>query len=433
MRARVQLVTLLTLMLSGCGGASAVSTAGDATTYTLETPDPDSVTVKSMENALHGSAVKGPLLHATIRVYRLDTHNTQFFSSASPITTGHTDAHAAITDLVIPAQETAPLVLVVDGARSTDTTTGKTPVLETLIALVTDAELRGGKAIYPTPLSTLAFYVARLRVDAGIASASFVTAYRDAAARVALAFAPLRDEGIDILTDPPLLTPFTVSVADQQRVMVHRAVVEGLASLAFDIASRRQAAGYPMTADAALERLAHDFAHDGVFDGLDGSQLLSDIDLGLLGRSLGEITLANLPTRLDQTPQLLAWDLAFTGVNAQLHTEELRIDGSQALMSNRTSILASQGQDSSRWTLHWNPNTDYVVGYKVYFGDSPETATTEVATVRRKQLSNPLDPKLTFDAVVDLKLEPGQRGCFRVKAYNEAGASEFSDAVCGVL
>lgn len=432
MRVRVQLVILLTFLLASCGGGGA-SSATAAMNHTLGSAEPDSATVASTDHALRGSAVKGPLLHATIRVYRLDTHSALFFNDAAPIATGHTDAHAAITGLVIPVQEVAPLVLVVDGTRSTDITTGKTPVLTTLITLVTDAELRGEKAVYPTPLSTLAFHVARLRVGTGAAVASFVTAYREAAALITNAFAPLRSEGVDILTDPPLLTPSTVSVADQQRVMIHRAVLEGLASLTFAIATRRQESGYALTADAALERLAQDLAHDGVFDGSDGDTLLSDIDPALLGRALAEIELPNLPTRLDQTPQLLAQDLPFTGVNTALHTEQLRLDATQPLTANRTTTMAAQDQNSPRWTLRWNPNIDYIVGYKIYFGNSPETATTEIATVRRKQLTDPLDPSIDFNTAIDLKLTSGQRGCFRVKAYNEAGASEYSEAVCGVL
>lgn len=431
MQFRIQFVTLLTFLLASCGGGAS-SAVPDATYHRPETAEPDSVTVESTSRALRGSAVKGPLLHATLRVYRLNTHSPQFFNSAAPIATGYTDAHAAITGLSIPAQETAPLVLVVDGTRSTDANTGTAPVLNTLITLITDAELRGAKAVYPTPLSTLAFHVARLRVGTGAAAASFVTAYREAAALITTAFPPLRSEGIDILSDPPLLTPSTSNVADQQRVMIHRAVLEGLASLTFAIALRRQESGYALTADAALERLAQDLAHDGVFDGSDGDTLLPDINPTLLGRALAEIELPNLPTRLDQTPQLLAQDLPFTGVNTALHTEQLRLDATQPLTANRTT-MAAQDQNSPRWTLRWNPNTDYIVGYKIYFGDSPETATTEIATVRRKQLTNPLDPNIGFDAAADLKLASGQQGCFRVKAYNETGASDYSEAVCGVL
>lgn len=399
----------------------------------LGTADRDAATATADGHTLHGYAVKGPLLHATLRVYRLEPQRARFFDHAAPIATGHTDAHAAITDLVIPTGESAPLVLVVDGTRSTDITTGGTPVLNTLIALITDAELRGEKAIYPTPLTTLTFHVARLRVQTGVEAAPFVTAYREAATRINHAFGPLRSEGIDILSDPPLLTSLTVSVADQQPVMVHRAVLEGVASLAFDIASRHQEAGNTLSADTALERLAQDLAQDGVLDGVDRGQPLTDIDLDLLVRTVAEIHLPNLPVGLDQTPRLLAEDLFFTGVTTRLNTDDLFIDGSQPLMASRTTVMASQAQDSSRWTLYWNPNTDYVVGYKIYFGDSPDNATTEIATVRRKQLANPLDPRIDFDAAVDLQLASGERGCFRVKAYNEVGASEFSEAVCGVL
>lgn len=430
-----RLFIALTLVLAGCGGGGGSGPSDSRVTTISQSnqTEPDVVSVEASGYPLHGSAVKGPLLHATISAYRLDTYAGPLFDSSAPVATGYTDAHAAITGLIIPAQEQPPLVLVVDGGNSLDVNTGMTPVLTQLIAVVTDAELRGGQAIYPTPLSTLVFHIARLRTASGASASAFLATQTEAVARVADTFPALRINGVDILSDPPLLTSATVSAAQQQRVLTHRLVAEGLASLAFSTAMQRQRAGQTLSANAALELFARDLAGDGALDGKAGDTPLPNVVPELFSRSLTEIVVPNMNTRLDQSLQLLAQDMGYTGINTTLQTAQLRVDASQSLGVQRTPTTTLSGQPAENWTLSWNPNADYIVGYVVYFGPTIDTATVELGTVPLAQLADPAAPSTRFNTTTDLHLSIGEQGCFRLKAYNEAGASEFSEGVCAVL
>jgi len=76
-------------------------------------------------------------------------------------------------------------------------------------------------------------------------------------------------------------------------------------------------------------------------------------------------------------------------------------------------------------SLAWDPNADQVDGYRVYFGGSATTADNVI--------SDTVTPAADFDAQVDLSLQAGDTACFRLKAYNSAGDSGFSDAVCTTI
>ncbi len=74
-------------------------------------------------------------------------------------------------------------------------------------------------------------------------------------------------------------------------------------------------------------------------------------------------------------------------------------------------------------TLAWNPNTDSVLGYIVYYGPTPDTATniaTETSSTSVLLMRNS-----------DLRLNLGDRICFRLKAYDNNLLSGFSGAACG--
>lgn len=45
-------------------------------------------------------------------------------------------------------------------------------------------------------------------------------------------------------------------------------------------------------------------------------------------------------------------------------------------------------------------------------------------------MSITLETTVHFDPTMDLGLAVGEVSCFRIKAYNAEGASDFSDAVC---
>jgi hypothetical protein len=75
--------------------------------------------------------------------------------------------------------------------------------------------------------------------------------------------------------------------------------------------------------------------------------------------------------------------------------------------------------------LSWQANSGEIDGYMVHTGPTPELA-TNVITVTP-------DTAVEYDPVVDLGLNIGDQACFRIKAYNAEGQSDFSDAVCYIV
>lgn len=73
-------------------------------------------------------------------------------------------------------------------------------------------------------------------------------------------------------------------------------------------------------------------------------------------------------------------------------------------------------------TLSWRPSAGLIDGYMIFQGPTPESATA--------LLSITLETTVHFDPTFDLGLSLGDASCFRIKAYNASGASDFSDAVC---
>lgn len=75
--------------------------------------------------------------------------------------------------------------------------------------------------------------------------------------------------------------------------------------------------------------------------------------------------------------------------------------------------------------LNWLPSAGEIDGYLVHSGPTPETA--DVLLMETPSTS------LVVDATRDLGLKPGDTTCFRIKAFNAYGASDFSGAACFVI
>lgn len=85
--------------------------------------------------------------------------------------------------------------------------------------------------------------------------------------------------------------------------------------------------------------------------------------------------------------------------------------------------------------LSWQPNTDPVAGYRVYFGATADSATnqlSDLATANRALSSQA--PSVTYNAGRDLGLNPGSQACFRLRAYNADGVlSDWSQPTCAAI
>jgi len=109
-------------------------------------------------------------------------------------------------------------------------------------------------------------------------------------------------------------------------------------------------------------------------------------------------------------------------------------DGDMAIATVNLTVNCMICAAGVNVTFSWDPNptTDFVLGYRVYTGSTLATATMEVSNLTVG--SNGFDataPSLNYDAWNDLGLEKGDTVCFRLKAYNSVGSSDFSTGICG--
>lgn len=90
--------------------------------------------------------------------------------------------------------------------------------------------------------------------------------------------------------------------------------------------------------------------------------------------------------------------------------------------------------DGVNLRLRWDPNdpAEQVIGYRVYFGleEAAESMEMLVDVTADTPGFDYAQPGVAFDAWYDLGLELGDTACFRATAYNSAGESIFSPAVC---
>lgn len=85
-------------------------------------------------------------------------------------------------------------------------------------------------------------------------------------------------------------------------------------------------------------------------------------------------------------------------------------------------------------TLTWEPNPGTVDGYIVYFGPSANAVNEETTDIKAFAGSfDPDSPLIRYDSWFDLGLSPGDQACFKLRAYNSSGISDWSSPVCGVI
>lgn len=82
-------------------------------------------------------------------------------------------------------------------------------------------------------------------------------------------------------------------------------------------------------------------------------------------------------------------------------------------------------------TLQWLASTQTVAGYEVYYGRTN-------AQDRMRRLPVPVQmnlssPAVQYNVLRDLGALPGQKVCFRVRAYNNTAKSGFSNPVCATV
>ena len=100
-------------------------------------------------------------------------------------------------------------------------------------------------------------------------------------------------------------------------------------------------------------------------------------------------------------------------------------DGDTATGNVVVDVVCADCNETPNITLRWTAIPGDVDGYRVFFGGTPTTADNPVSDVTTNAV--------TFNAGANLGLRFGDEVCFRVKAYNARGESDFSSAVCETL
>lgn len=225
---------------------------------------------------LTGSGVKGPLANATVNAYAFEGSATNF--QGALLDSGETTATAAISGLVIPGTHTGAVLLEVVADEDTlDITTGTAPVITRLRTVLAGDVL--ANAVYPSPLTTLAYQLAGARGDSTAApyqgdgdgeltEAEFLAAFQVAARQTASTLGFGLPANTDLNSTPPLITEATSSPEAQTAVARYRTAIEALGAV---VANMRQTSenNNPSTTvdnDTLLAGLAEDLT-DGSIDG----------------------------------------------------------------------------------------------------------------------------------------------------------------------
>ncbi len=108
--------------------------------------------------------------------------------------------------------------------------------------------------------------------------------------------------------------------------------------------------------------------------------------------------------------------------------------GAGGSASSVVEITCSNCNTDFALNLSWDKNPDSVTGYRVFSGPTAETVTEELTDI--PLATEGFDPELptkSYHFSNDLGLALGDERCFRLKAYNDVGFSDFSDVACTAL
>jgi hypothetical protein len=140
-----------------------------------------------------------------------------------------------------------------------------------------------------------------------------------------------------------------------------------------------------------------------------------------------------LEVEVNQTQEAAQWNFLGT---VTITTGTARVELIHDSESNGTTSA-----DAIKWVtatdkkviLSWDPSPVPVLGYYVYYGATPETASQQAATLSVDLGTiDALDPKWLCDLKTDLGVLPGKQVCFRVKAYDGSQLSDYSEAACTI-
>ena len=218
-----------------------------------------------------GTAVKGPLVNATVKAYVVDYSAADLIGAAAPVDTGTTNSQAQITGINLdPAG--APYIVVVEAdADTTDLTTGAAPVITRMKTIITADMLNNSTPVVATPLTSMAVEVAASKAPS---AATLQQSLSDAQNTVKSTLGFGLDESVDLFTASPVLTDDADTPAEQAQVAAYRLAVEAVSAVLNNAAADSTDANDSAT--DVLSALALDLS-DGAIDGQSGTTPLPQL------------------------------------------------------------------------------------------------------------------------------------------------------------
>jgi hypothetical protein len=265
---------------------------------------------------ISGAGIKGPVAFADVKIFVLDASFPDYYDKTSPISTTITNQYAEIHGLSFPKRIKPPYILTIDGSNAIDVNTGVAPVIDTLITVVTDDMLASNRPVYATPLTTLAFYMARLNTEANsyksnrAKNKAFNQILSDAASIVSSIFAVGQDTTIDLFRAPLVINDYTIDLPDQELAVYHRAAVEAFAAKVYTLHQNGS-----VTTDTLIQNLALDLHNDRTIDNADNGMLIGNIEPGILSQDSMEQIIPNTIYRIKDIMMLMAEERVLIGTN----------------------------------------------------------------------------------------------------------------------
>lgn len=286
---------------------------------------------------------------------------------------GTTDAEALFKDVVIPAGENGPYLIVITSTDATiDLNTQAKPAITEVRTIVTkDGAL---KPVYATPLTTMAVGLAASVTDDAASTDELMKKLTESATKVVSALGMGMSSEINIFDTPPLVTDDTDSAGELKDVSAYRAAVAGAASIIHAIQQNNAGGG---DSSAVLQSLAQDLG-DGKIDGkdVDNKTLTvydSDQASVIVETDPGSLFIPGTNVTVNQIQSLLASEAKDTGTksntdnltNGQIVTEVIAAvvntdkDGDGVLNSDDAFPNdAAESKDSDKDGIGNNADTD---------------------------------------------------------------------------
>jgi hypothetical protein len=109
------------------------------------------------------------------------------------------------------------------------------------------------------------------------------------------------------------------------------------------------------------------------------------------------------------------------------------VDSANVSLSSFVAVQQTSDESiADTLNINWPPYPEGVAGYLVYYGSTPETATTLASDLPTDTSSfDASAPSINYQPLQDLGLNTGDTVCFRIQAYDTAGVPyDWAEVQC---